>query len=67
VLNVFDCLGSKNVFMNVYERDLSRRLLGNKFRDLTQEQLFISLIKEKCGQIFTQSAEGRIDDYVKAV
>lgn len=53
--------------MNVYERDLSRRLLGNKFRDLTQEQLFISLIKEKCGQIFTQSAEGRIDDYVKAV
>lgn len=53
--------------MNIYEKDLSRRLLENRFRDLKQEQIFVALMKEKCGQLFTQGAEGRIDDYVKAV
>lgn len=64
---MFECLGSKDVFMSIYEKDLASRLLQNKCASIDQEVSFLQDIKKKCGDQFTQAAEGRIQDFTKAL
>lgn len=49
ILDVFECLGSKDVFMGIYEKDLATRLLRNRYTSIGREIAFLSSIKQKCG------------------
>ncbi len=53
--------------MSIYEKDLSNRLLLNRCMNISQETAFLQNIKQQCGELFTQAAEGRIEDFTKAL
>ena len=60
---VFSNVDSKDIFMESYNRLLSKRLLGDKNVSLDTEKAVVSLMKMQCGTSFTIKAEGMITDY----
>lgn len=56
LMMVFTTIEGKDIFRSYYQRDLARRLLGNK-STLDCETQIIRSLKNECGKLYTQDLE----------
>lgn len=62
VLVLFRFIQGKDVFEAFYKRDLAKRLLLNRSASDDAERSMLTLLKDECGNSFTQKLEGMFKD-----
>ena len=62
ILTVFRYVEAKDIFEAFYVRGLAKRLLLKKSASNEAEQFMIAQLKNECGSLFTQKAEGMFKD-----
>lgn len=60
---IFPILENKDIFLDIYQRFLSKRLLSGKRVSLDTEKLLIALMKLHSGVSYTVKLEGMLNDY----
>lgn len=62
---IFPFIENKDIFLEAYQRHLSKRLLsGKKLLSLDTEKLMISWMKIHCGSSYTVKLEGMLNDFI---
>lgn len=61
---IFPILENKDIFLDAYQKKLSKRLLTGKRVSLDTEKLLISLMKMHSGVSYTIKLEGMVNDYL---
>ena len=64
IVHLFQYVGEKDLFVEVYRTLLSKRLLGGKAQSNDLERSMISKLKLACGAQFTNKLEGMMNDLV---
>lgn len=62
---IFPCIENKDIFLEIYQKYLSKRLLNHKkLLSLDTEKLMISWMKIHCGTSYTVKLEGMLNDFI---
>lgn len=66
VIYLFAFIQDKDVFGEIYRRDLSKRLIGNRFVSFAAEKNMLEKLTVQCGVQYTNKMEGMLSDMSSA-